>query len=161
MTYDEIDPILRKYVGSREAFRQLGFPAEELFFTIAMSVRAGVLSGFLQLESELGQYTLELGEINDTVGLQEKYEQVCLAVNSGQVSSHDLDRMYHESEPFQRKADFMMSLMVKGVRPPAMEARMRAHSPVPPGTVLKYPLNKPKGEKTQAQKKAERKKRRR
>jgi hypothetical protein len=31
MTYDEIPPLLRAYVGNREGFRKLGFSADDLF----------------------------------------------------------------------------------------------------------------------------------
>lgn len=120
MKYDKISPILRKFIGSREAFRRLGFSADDLYFAISPSARLkGAIGGFVKLLTQGKEFVLELGPVEgNSDGLIAEYKRFCAAQDK--VSQADMDRMWQESEPFQDKAGFVLALLAKGFVFPRM-----------------------------------------
>ena len=118
MRYDDITPTMRAFVGGREAFRKMGFRPEDLYCEIAMSALSGVLSCFVSLKAQGKRFSLEVGPIRDPDAFEREYKRVAKAINAGEVSQEDLDRIWQESEPFQRRVDFVAAVIAKGFTPP-------------------------------------------
>jgi len=119
MTYDEISPTLRAFVGGREAFRKMGFSADHLFCMVAQSARrGGRLACFVTLRAQGREFNLEVGDVDDEDAFHIEYERVCTAINDGGVSEDDLQRMYAESEAFRNATAFAMAIVAKGFQPP-------------------------------------------
>ena len=118
MKYEEISPTMRAFLGGREAFRRMGFRAEDLFCEVAMSVRFGVLACFVRLEAQGKKFLLECGPVEDADAFGAEYARVALAVNGGTISEADGRRIWLESEPCQKKAAFTRALAARGFKPP-------------------------------------------
>ena len=120
MRYEEIHPTLRAFIGNREAFRKLGFSADDLFCSIAMSFRHSNLSCFvkLQLKNKSSDFNMEVGPVEDGKTFEEEYRRVAQAIVDGEVPQADLDRMWQESECYQDKKGFLTALLSKGFHPP-------------------------------------------
>lgn len=118
MTYDEISPTLRAFIGGREAFRKMGFKAEDLFCFISMSARHRVLTCFVQLKAQNNVFNLEVGPVADEAGFGEEYTRVAEAINKGEVPQADLDRIWQESEVYNNPLGFTKALLGKGFKPP-------------------------------------------
>jgi hypothetical protein len=117
--YDEITPVMRKFLGGWLGFRKLGFSADDLYCAIYKSARnQGLLSCFVTLRTQGKEFNLEIGPIDDAAALEKEYARVCGAAS--QVSQADLERIWRESEIYERKSDFIFALMNKGFElPPA------------------------------------------
>jgi hypothetical protein len=83
MTYNDITPVMRGFIGGREAFRRLGFSADDLFLQIARSATHKVTSCFVTLRTQGKEFPS-----NTCVS--------ATAINHGEVSSTDLDRIWKE-----------------------------------------------------------------
>lgn len=118
MTYDEISPTLRAFIGGREAFRKMGFKADDLYCNIAMSMRFRRLMCFVQLKAQNNVFNLEVGPVEDGDAFGAEYRRVAEAICAGQVPQDDLDRMWQESEPYTNPLGFTKALLGKGFKPP-------------------------------------------
>jgi hypothetical protein len=119
MKYDEITPTMRRWLGGREAFRKMGFSADDLYCTTARSARFnGRLSAFVELQAQGKTFLLECGEIESEQAFADEYQRVCAAANSGELSQDDADRIWRESEPYQDKLGFTLAVVGKGFVPP-------------------------------------------
>jgi hypothetical protein len=114
MTYDDITPTMRAFLGGWEAFRKLGFRASDLFCEIAMSAQSGSLSCFVTLKTQNKRFSLEVGAVTDPKAFGDEYERVCRAVNAKEVPQADLDRIWRESEAYERRVDFAAAITLKG-----------------------------------------------
>ena len=115
MKYAEISSTLRAFIGAREAFRKLGYPAKDLRLMVAQSARHGrVLSAFCHLSAQGKTFTVECGPVKSEAQAKAEYERVCEAINSGAVTQADLDRIWQESEPYRDKVGFATALSLKG-----------------------------------------------
>jgi hypothetical protein len=94
MTYDEIPPLLRAYVGNREGFRKLGFSADDLFLQFSKN-GFGVPSAFLVLRTQRKSFSIELGPCLNAQETAVEYVCVCEAME--RIPQADLDRIWHES----------------------------------------------------------------
>jgi hypothetical protein len=118
MTYDEISPILRAYLGTWQVLRQVGFSSESLHPMTARSARhGGVLSLFLQLEAQGKEFSVELGEIKSEDETMQEFIRVAKRMN--ELSEGDLRRIMEESEACRDKVLLFMALMDKGFVIPA------------------------------------------
>jgi hypothetical protein len=133
MKYADISPTMRAFLGGREAFRKLGFRSEDLYCLISRN-RHGVLSCFVKLEAQGKEFNLEVGPLparyygglksGNAVGdntpsmscklFANEYKLVCDALNSGEISAEDCDRIWQESEAYQKKLDFVLAVTAKG-----------------------------------------------
>lgn len=121
MTYDEISPVMRGFLGAWEAFRKLGFRADDLYCEIARSeLNGGLLSCFVTLRAQRKIFHLEVGPVEggDGKAFTAEWKRVCEAMNARRVEEKDLDRIYQESIPFRLKADFIVALSLKGFKIP-------------------------------------------
>ena len=116
--YAEISPTMRAFLGAFEAFRKMGFRAEDIFCEIAWSVRFDVLSCFCKLVAQKKTFAIEVGPVEDADAFGAEYKAVTVAMNKDEISQEDLDRIWVESEPFQMKVEFVTALMSKGFKPP-------------------------------------------
>ena len=118
MTYEEMHPILRAYLGTYSGFRHLGFSADDVYLSIARSARfGGRLSAFALLKTQGKEFNVELGPMKakDVAKVQEQYNRMA----KGEVMSEaDGDRIWQESEAFQNAVDFIMAIQLKGIVPP-------------------------------------------
>jgi hypothetical protein len=114
--YEEINPVLRAFMGNREGFRKLGFSADSLFCLVSGSAKLGVASCFVQLQAQGKTFAVECGPIEIEKGAFEAhYREVCEAINSGRVSQTDMDRIWVESEVCQHKSEFLLALLQRGI----------------------------------------------
>jgi hypothetical protein len=119
MTYDEITPPMRRFIGTREAFRKIGFSAENLYCMTAKSVLfAGALCGFMRLKTQGKTFDVELGPVTSEDAFAAEYERICEAVNAGRVSASDLARMLEECEAYHAGASLLVAIENKGIRLP-------------------------------------------
>jgi hypothetical protein len=118
MRYEDISPTMRAFLGGREAFRKMGFRPEDLYCEIAWSARFHVLSCFCKLDAQGKTFSLEVGPVNDPEAFEHEYERVAKAINGGEVSQEDCDRIWVESEPYRKKVEFVAAVVAKGFKPP-------------------------------------------
>jgi hypothetical protein len=113
--YEDISPTMRRWVGGREAFRKMGFSADDLYCLVSKSARfGGVLSAFVHLQAQGKQFDLECGPVASEEAFSAEYKRVAEAINSGSIPSADLDRIWQESEPYQDKVGFATAVTMKG-----------------------------------------------
>ena len=123
MKYAEITATMRAFIGAREAFRKLGYPAADLRLEIARSARhGGVLSAFCHLTSFGKTFSLECGPVKSETAAADEYKRVCEAINSGALSQADLDRIWQESSCHQYGSSFIAALLNKGFELPKKTA---------------------------------------
>ena len=122
MTYDEIHPVLRQWLGNFEGYRKAGFSADDIFCEVTGSpgLPPGQLMVYATLKAQGQEFSIECGPWaeSETQELNDRWKAVCEAVSSGQVSQIDLDRIWAECTIFERKAEFIIALIKKGLRPP-------------------------------------------
>lgn len=123
MKYDDISPLLREFLGAREGFRKLGFPADDLYITISRSaLHNGVLSCFCTLMQGGKVFHVECGPVpsDDVEGkaLGEEYTKVANAINNNELSQEDADRLWNDSTLKKKGHDFVVALLNKGFKPP-------------------------------------------
>jgi hypothetical protein len=122
MKYSEISKTMRMFIGNREAFRKLGFSADDLYCQIAKSLRNyGVLSCFLVLKTQNSEFLVECGEIRNSKDFELEYKRACDALNSRKLSEKDLEQIYLECEAFQKGSDLIAAIMLKGIFIPNLE----------------------------------------
>lgn len=114
MTYSEISPALRGYLGTWQAMRKLGFRAGDIYFVTAMSARHRKLSVFAVLRTQGKELKVEVAHVDDEDLAQAEYQRVSTAVSKGEVSWGDLGRMLEECEAFQMSALFVSTIVGKG-----------------------------------------------
>lgn len=135
MKYADISPTMRAFLGGQEAFRKLGFRSEDLYCLISRN-RHGVLSCFVKLKAQGKEFNLEVGPLVRSFYIDiskkppiwskepteeavqeafaDEYKKVVAAVNSGELSAEDCDRIWQESEAYQKKLDFVLAVTAKG-----------------------------------------------
>ena len=119
MKYDDISEAMRRFLGGFEAFRKMGFKADDIFCLVQPSARAhGAVSCFTYLKAQGKEFSLECGLVEDEEAFSEEYTRVSTALNAHEIPQEDLDRIWLESEPFQRLADFSAAVIAKGFIPP-------------------------------------------
>lgn len=118
MRYDDISPTLRAFIGGREAFRKMGFKADDLYCNISMSMRFRRLMCFVQLKAQNNVFNLEVGPVENEAAFGEEYRRVAIALNAGEIPQEDLDRIWQESEVYQNPLGFTSALLGKGFKPP-------------------------------------------
>ena len=121
MTYDEIHPSLRRWLGGYEALRKLGYRPDEISIAIGKEPPApGRMVCFVRLLEGEREFLMNAGPIDmDTILFSGEFTRVAEAVNSGAVSQIVLDRIWHESEPYRNTVGFVAALMAKGFNPQA------------------------------------------
>jgi hypothetical protein len=113
---------MRQFLGTREAYRKLGFSADDIFCEVARSMlRGGVLSGFATLKTQGKSFSCELGDVVSEDAFSEEYKRVCEAVNTHAVSENDLDRIWQESMAFNMPGSFITTLINRGFAIPIMQ----------------------------------------
>jgi hypothetical protein len=73
----------------------------------------------VKLKAHGKEFSLECGPLEmSEKQFYDEYHRVVDAVNGGKVSPEDCDRIWQESEPFQRSADFVVAVALKGFKLP-------------------------------------------
>lgn len=124
MTYDDINPTLREFLGAHQAFRKLGFAAEDIYCTPARSfLNNGVMSCFCTLQTQVKIFTLECGPIidGDDEKFCEEYVKVAEEISSGRMPTTELERLWEESLARKKGMELLMALMRKGIKIPKVE----------------------------------------
>jgi len=98
-SYDQISPTMRAFIGARAVLRCLEFVAEDLFCMMAAN-RFGVLSGFCVLKTQDKEFSIELGPCDE--GFLDEYQDIAYVIRAGGVKESDLNRMFQESEAYQK-----------------------------------------------------------
>jgi len=115
MKYADITPTMRRFLGAFEAFRKLGYPSDSLFCLVSGSVALdGGLACFAVLKAQGKEFNLECGPVEDGKEFIEEYMRVTKALNAREIPQEDLDRIWQESEPFEKKVQFTAALLFKG-----------------------------------------------
>jgi hypothetical protein len=125
MRYEDINPTMRRFIGAREAFRKLGFRAEDLYCLVRKSVKLrGERAVFVLLKAQDKEFLLECGPAPDLDMLEfdKMYGELAEAFNSGQIPQEEVDRIWQESEPYQDKTGFATALLNKGFRFPRSQS---------------------------------------
>ena len=120
MTYDEIPLTLRRFFGGWEAFRKMGFRSDDLYCLVQRSVQlGGRLACFVKLQAQGKEFHLECGPVDDAEAFGRDYDRIAKAIAAGEVAQDVLDRIYGESEPYQRPVEFVSAVLAKGFQPPS------------------------------------------
>lgn len=117
MTYDEISEPMRGFLGAWQGFRKVGFKSSELYCTIARSVLAGgAVSCFVTLRAQRKIFNLEVGPIESEDAFEKEWTLVCEALQKESIPEADLERIWTESLPFRKAAEFVIALTQKGFK---------------------------------------------
>jgi hypothetical protein len=122
MTYDEISPTMRMFMGNFEGFRRIGFSADDLFLTVSRSVELdGAVACFCVLKTQGKEFSVLCGPIpnGDANAFSREYAAICEAMPSG-IPQADMDRIWQESEIYEKSLEFIVALKAKGFRIPNM-----------------------------------------
>ena len=74
----------------------------------------GALSCFVHLKDQGKEFALECGLVDDGPAFIEEYERVSTAINARKIPQADLDRIWQESEPYQKAVEFSAAVLAKG-----------------------------------------------
>jgi hypothetical protein len=105
---------MRRFIGAFEAYRRLGFKADDIFFLVSESARFGVLSAFCLLKTQGKEFATECGPVES----QEKAAAEYAALAMDKLPEADLERLWDESEPRQNATLFVLAIVDKGFRIP-------------------------------------------
>ena len=115
MTYDELTPTMRMFLGNREMIRRLGFSADDIFFSTARSVRnGGRLSCFLAIRTQGREFSIECGPVESVEACEVEYKRATEAVNSHALGDPDYFRMFAECEAYRDTGGLIDALRRKG-----------------------------------------------
>ena len=117
MNFDptKVHPSIAYAIGTWEGFRKLGFKAEELFAHFDPSQNIV----FMVLITQGTRFSVKIGPYDRTrADFEEEYRETAEAVNANKVPPEILDSWWQESEVYQRKVDFGMALLAKGIKVP-------------------------------------------
>jgi hypothetical protein len=115
MRYEEISPVMRGFLGAFEALRRLGFKSEDIYADVCMSARTLQRSCFAALRTQGKEFLLEIGPLEMSYEqFHEEYLRVASRESIGQILEEDLNRIYTESEAFQRRVDLVTAILLKG-----------------------------------------------
>lgn len=119
MTYEEIDPTIRNFLGFWQAFRMLGFSSDDIFYQIAPSVElGGHPAAYIVLMTQGKSFSIILGAVDSmkTTDTYEKlYAETTREANAGKISHETMDRVWQETLAFQDKAGFINAIHRKGI----------------------------------------------
>lgn len=119
MTYADISPAMRAFLGGWEGFRNMGFRSSDLFCAVRRSAQHnGHLSLFCVLKTQGKEFNLECGLVDSVEETEAEYRRVGAAVAAGELPQADLDRIWQESEPYVKKVDFVLAVVNKGFAVP-------------------------------------------
>jgi len=110
----DIPPAIREALGCHEAFRRLGFPADEIY----VQLREDKMM-FVILQSQGKRFVHATGVLDMT---QEEFEAAWMAtaeaVNSRTITDEELHKICSSSVPSRHAHAFITALLEKGFKPP-------------------------------------------
>lgn len=110
--YGELSSAMRAFMGGFQAFRKLGFKADDIYFGIFPSARLlGSDAVFCVLRAQGLEFNLECAPAKNRSALTAEYARVS---GDREISEEDLERIWQESEPYHRRTDFVFALVSKG-----------------------------------------------
>lgn len=118
MKYDDISPTMRAFIGGREAFRRLGFRADDLYCALAISAHFGALSCFVTLKTQGKEFNMEVGLVEDGDAFSAEYDRVAIAINAGELPEEVFARIWQESGPCMNAVPFILALKARNFRLP-------------------------------------------
>lgn len=115
MKYDDISPVMRRFLGNREGFRKAGFSADDLYLLLAPSAMYfGEMACFCVLRTQGKEFSVICGLVEDQAAFEREYLDVCK--RQSEISQEVADRIWEESEVCAKKAEFLLALRSKGIR---------------------------------------------
>jgi hypothetical protein len=126
ITYDDVHPTLREFLGCREALRRLGFTPDELYCQVGQDLaraRPGAppeLSCFLELRSGGRTFRIGAGTVGDARSFLRSYQEVAEAINEGRIPEADLRRMHERCQARLHAEELLAALRAKGIQIPKM-----------------------------------------
>lgn len=120
MTYEEIHPAVRSYIGCFEGYRKLGFRADDIYFETSLTIDARILLVFCTLKTQGMTFRVGVSYVakHDAEVVEKALREASRAVAAREVSGSDLDRIWQESLPFRDGAGFVVALTEKGFQFP-------------------------------------------
>lgn len=123
MKYEDISPLMRKYLASFWALRQLGFKAEEIFCQIAKDGRNGKLSLFASLLTQGKTFNIIVGPLSEGEDgipkVQAEYDRMSDVIRRKEISESEMNRVYQDSDIVKDPASFILALIENGFVLPA------------------------------------------
>ena len=116
MKWADIHPVFREALGTHEAFRKLGFPAEDIYVHLNPDRTMLVV-----LKTQNKDFTVTVGSFNKSVTYQKwknSWTAVGLAVIERRVSEKVLDRIWRSCYVYRQKVEFLMGIYAKGITIP-------------------------------------------
>lgn len=111
MEFDDIDPVFREAIGTFEAFRKMGFPAEEIFV-----LRNKDGSMLVMLRTQGKEFGVAVGSLDMTKEQwMEAWKDVALAVGDGRIQEDVLDQIWLSCRPYAEKVSFVLAIGQKGI----------------------------------------------
>ena len=119
ITYDNLSPAMRAFLGAFEGFRQWGFASKDIFLLVAPDGRNnGHPALFLLLKTQGKQFSVSLALLEEwqteAVVLE---EYTWYAEHATEISQADADRIWHESVVY-KNAMMEAMILAKGIRIP-------------------------------------------
>lgn len=121
MKWADIHPVFREALGTHEAFRKLGFPAEDIFVHLNPDRTMLVV-----LKTQNKDFTVTVGSFNKSLTYptwKMSWNAVGLAVIEGRVSEKDLERIWRSCYVYRQKVEFLMGISSKGIVIPGPAVR--------------------------------------
>lgn len=114
MRYNEITPVMRKFIGTFEVVRSFGFSADEIFLGTVNDLRLGCLACHLIIKAQGRSFNIVIGKIKNAETLEAEYDRVTKALSTRELQDRDVKRMALESEAYNNWPSLVMSLCAKG-----------------------------------------------
>ncbi len=121
ITYQDLSPTLRAFIGTHAVLRLLGIPSEAIFVYAAPSARLnGSLGGFIEIRTENTarqevRFSIELGSVESEQAFGDGYTRVAHAINANEFSEDDFRRCFEECEARNDVVTLIMAMQVKGI----------------------------------------------
>lgn len=95
MTYAEISPTMRAFLGVFEGLRKMGFRSDDIYCQSARSVElGGALAAYCTLRTQGKEFSVFAGPVESEAAMAAEYRAVAQAVLSHAVPQADLDRIW-------------------------------------------------------------------
>jgi len=116
--YKDISATVRRFIAAHEAYRKMGFSADDIYAEPAIDGLTMRLSCFALLRTQGKEFRVCCGPIDNHPAWEEEHRRVTTAIAAKEVSQTDLDRIWRESEVHLRPGLMVAAIVAKGILPP-------------------------------------------
>jgi hypothetical protein len=116
--YKDISRTLRRFIGVHEAYRRMGFSADDIFAETCTDGLSMLLSCFALLRAQGKEFRVCCGPIDSEPTFAEEHRRVLHAILAKEVPQADLDRIWKDAQEQLQMGQFMMAIVRKGIVPP-------------------------------------------